>query len=342
MRSHDERHGFTLIEILVALGIVAVLLAITIPAVSAVRESSRRVTCKTRLAQMGQALLTFEAGQGKFPGAGRSATNTERDESFACYSVQVQLLPHVDQPTLHNKINFTHSQGPVDDPMEYPAADRFNGGVMRIRVPIFLCPSDPQSSGSRPGNSFRACIGVGPEYTVFREDRKLRGAFSAMIYRRAAEFEDGLSNTAAFSERRMGSWNSGQYDPARDMWYTGVNQVSPVPSADELAELCKLAPSVADGEINSPWGGAAWLVSGFEHTWYNHGVGPNSPIPACSAGVRSRFGAPPAQAGSFGASSYHNGVHLATCDGAVRFVSPSIDLAIWRGLSTIAMYMFMS
>ncbi len=48
-----KRHGFTLIEMLVVLGILAVLTAVLFPVFASVRENARRATCQSNLHQMG-------------------------------------------------------------------------------------------------------------------------------------------------------------------------------------------------------------------------------------------------------------------------------------------------
>ncbi len=51
--------GFTLIEVLVVVSIIALLIGILVPSVSAARRQARLVTCGTRLSQIGKALLSY-------------------------------------------------------------------------------------------------------------------------------------------------------------------------------------------------------------------------------------------------------------------------------------------
>ncbi len=53
-----SRRAFTLLELAVSLGIIAILLAIAIPAVQAVRETARRTQCESNLRQVLLATLS--------------------------------------------------------------------------------------------------------------------------------------------------------------------------------------------------------------------------------------------------------------------------------------------
>lgn len=55
----QNRAAFTLIELLVVIALIGILAAITIPVVSAVRESSRSANCVSNLRQITVAALIF-------------------------------------------------------------------------------------------------------------------------------------------------------------------------------------------------------------------------------------------------------------------------------------------
>ena len=70
-RRHRERSaGFTLVELLVVIGIVAVLMALLMPAVQSVRESARMVQCRNNLAQIAKGFVAHERLQGTYPSGG--------------------------------------------------------------------------------------------------------------------------------------------------------------------------------------------------------------------------------------------------------------------------------
>jgi prepilin-type N-terminal cleavage/methylation domain-containing protein len=156
--------GFTLVELLVVIGIIAVLIGLLLPAVQKVREAAIRMACWNNLKQI--ALATHQYAD-IHDGALPDCTGTP-DEKGSLRSAHITLLPYVDQGNLYR--SYVASQ---------------NGSLTSdYFLPIYQCPADP-AAGQEPTKG----------YTSY--------AFNYWVYNkfvRMGEFPDGLSNTIILAE----------------------------------------------------------------------------------------------------------------------------------------------
>ncbi len=69
--------GFTLVELLVVIGIIALLISILLPSLNRARETANRVKCQSNLRQIGQAILLYcNDNKGPYPRTAYSGSGT--------------------------------------------------------------------------------------------------------------------------------------------------------------------------------------------------------------------------------------------------------------------------
>ncbi|MCA8921510.1 MAG: prepilin-type N-terminal cleavage/methylation domain-containing protein [Planctomycetes bacterium] len=67
MSLRHRRRGFTLVELLVVIGVIAVLAALAIPALSGVRRNSQRANTKNLITELGLAIENYQLDFGDYP-----------------------------------------------------------------------------------------------------------------------------------------------------------------------------------------------------------------------------------------------------------------------------------
>lgn len=117
--------GFTLVELLVVISIIALLLSILMPSLQKAREAAKRIGCGSNLRQCGLALLMYtEDNNGYFPPHRVVMGGTWPD--FLQVNTFERLAPYIG-------VKWTTKD----------MWDDFNKKTRAIKVnPVFLCPSD--------------------------------------------------------------------------------------------------------------------------------------------------------------------------------------------------------
>ncbi len=218
-----------------------------------------------------------------------------------------QLLPEIEQLALAKALEANQVPNPVT-----PV--------------VYLCPSDPLASAADARISYFMNGGsaINPPNGVYE--------IKSIPTRTFRDLADGLSMTAMFSERLVRVWPNDKYppletgrrDPLRYLWQTAI-EFQPGQER-ELAAWC-LEPS---NRARAVYGTRHWGTDHFpsENSWYNHILPPNNWM--FVNGERP-------DRGPYPASSMHpGGVNVLMADGAVKFVSSSIDLDVWWALGSRA------
>jgi prepilin-type N-terminal cleavage/methylation domain-containing protein len=124
MRNH--KRGFTLIELLVVVAIIAVLIAILLPAISAAREMAKRTLCGANLKTIALGYLTYAHDNGQFPAPLR-------------YSYGASVLQEM-EGAMATELNRDLGQRDLTDP---PAGHSFVQDIQSYQFKdlVWLCPS---------------------------------------------------------------------------------------------------------------------------------------------------------------------------------------------------------
>jgi len=301
-RAH--RVGFTLLELLVAMGVIALLVALIAPAIHSSREAARRVQCRNNLKQVGIAVLGHEATHRAFPSNGWGylwVGDPERGVGPRQPGGWIyQLLPQIDGTTIA-----TIGRGLSGLEKEDALSE-----LLASPLPVFKCPSRPGAPlqlarAEYPRNATWTPFVAKTDYAINEGDyitdtrqgpatldegddpryvwtdvKKASGVSFLRSEVRVADVRDGLSQTYLCGEKyvRTDSYASSA-DPGHDQsMYSGV-----------------------DLDINR------WTI--------------DPPLHDSAADAWRRFG-----------SAHSGGCHFAMCDGSVRFIAYSIDREVHRGL----------
>ncbi|MEW4526699.1 DUF1559 domain-containing protein [Maioricimonas sp. JC845] len=330
-RSGCDRRGLSMIELIVVMGLIAMLAALTLPAVGKARQAARRTQCINNLRNIAFGLTQFDQSHNRLPASGNYWHN-EKLNSRRHVSWAVTLLPYIGEQTLFDHLDLSL---PLDDPA--------NEALTEAYVPIYVCPVDLSRSKERTRDlSYVVNAGVGfttrlrngvrdcpidtrwtpldldgdgsacsgdPADDEDRKRFKMMGLFfletwNTDITKRhhsIADIKDGTSQTFMVTENvRAG------FDPNDAS--VGFADPTPYRSSFFIGNPC-LSSTCSDGNVD---------------------------YQRCNAGdFRINSGVTKAEGSSPVPNSFHEGgVYMAYADGHVTFLSESIDGAVYAAMAS--------
>jgi prepilin-type N-terminal cleavage/methylation domain-containing protein len=141
-----RRSGFSLVELLVVIGILAILVGILLPALRAARLASRRTLCASRLHELTAACVNYQLDHRALPDANATAVMGEVIPHLIAYPLLNALAPYLNCRELHE----TDGLGDLPPVDQCPFAEEFEQPYIRGPVPL-------------PGGPF---VNIGYQYTA--------------------------------------------------------------------------------------------------------------------------------------------------------------------------------
>jgi len=138
-----DKHGFTLVELLVVISIIGILIGLLLPAVQSARESGRRLDCLNNLKQYGVALAQFCGEHNDTYPIGNFAPDPfDPIQRGGWWGFQAHLLPYLESKYIYDLCDFTFPGSCFDYIAEQSPNNGKNPAMMILNYNH--CPDDPK------------------------------------------------------------------------------------------------------------------------------------------------------------------------------------------------------
>jgi prepilin-type processing-associated H-X9-DG protein len=146
-----RRHAFTLVELLVSIGIVVLLISMIFTAIQKVREAAHKVVCADNLRQIGIAAHQYHCDHARLP-PGYLGPSLKNNTNFPAHLLDGQwighlplLLPYLEEDTVFRRIKTDFNiQVATSEPwfwLRGQVSNDTNYAAAFTKLKIFRCPS---------------------------------------------------------------------------------------------------------------------------------------------------------------------------------------------------------
>jgi prepilin-type N-terminal cleavage/methylation domain-containing protein len=322
-----SRRGFTLVELLVVIGIVGTLVGLLLPAVQQAREAARRTQCLNNLKQIGLAMHNYLAANSVFPPSFCIAPGAALGTNNGSWSIHGRLLPYLEQGNAYNRIR-----------LDIPWDAQLGSGVPTMRMPIYLCPSEVNDRVrvDSAGNPYTYPQNYGFNFGTWLVYHPATGQGGDGAF--YVSFTDGMSNTLCATEvKAFTPYFRNTADP-------GPNVPASPAALGGFASGAqfKLGPKTNDNTGHTEWGDGRVHHSGITTVFtpntlvaYVHTDGRTYDVDYNSQ-QEGRSAAQPTYAAVTARSCHPGVVNAMLMDGSCKAIPVTIDLPVWRALGTRA------
>jgi prepilin-type N-terminal cleavage/methylation domain-containing protein len=365
MKRLHSRSGFTLVELLVVIAIIGVLVGLLLPAVQAAREAARRMSCSNNFKQLGLAIHNYHSAYKELPEHMGGTTNPNvaglaggllvPGHNRLELSALVGLTPFMEQQAVWEQIsNPYRSPGQTQSYSPMGPNPRMNLGHHNTTalgpylpwlttIPTLRCPSDPGVGLPSQGRTnYVVCLGDSARlsHNGLRNDRGLfipawkpeatragqRGVFVPRKPTKFRDILDGLSNTICMGEIPTDLGDNDKRTNATDgpagqaLLQTGGASFCSANTDPARPQFWDLTATTVRGGTQSKRG-YKWAYGRIFFNGMNTILPPNREVCMRATGgsiVHFEGVCPPG-------SRHQGGCHVLMSDGAVIFVTDSIE-----------------
>lgn len=307
--------AFTLIELLVVISVIAILVALLIPAVQYAREAARLTQCTNNFKQIALATLNYSsANRDTLPAL--FSKPFRKGGGFNAVSWRVSLLPYLEQQMMYDLF---HPRIRVAE-----LSDEIEGVTNPAAVPAYECPSSPGTPRVVSGARFRLPNGGG---TVF--DGVTRSEVTVPYVIRFSRVPvPGFKPGAWFGGATKDFW----WDAVDQTWQgTGDENIIPSP-----AKLVRIEDGLSQTILATEQAGAPSSYRNGqlqERPRYTRGwpfAFPDGQVLRDGWNAQSAIN----QDNWLGIFSFHRGANAAFFDGSVRFLDQAIASEVLEAMLT--------